>query len=82
MRAENTVIEIIELTYLALSKSSPSRLLILNRVDIKLKLLTVHLRLAHKTRSLNDAGFAELAGQIVVLGKMLGGWIKQTKTRK
>lgn len=79
VRIENATLEIIELIYLASGKNNASRLLILNKADIKLKILSVHLRLAYKTRCLNDAGFAELSEKYIEIGKMLGGWIKSIK---
>jgi len=64
------------------SKQGASRALILNKSDVQLKILLAHLRLAHATRCLNDAGFAELAEACVEIGKMLGGWIKTTKAHE
>ncbi len=78
-RIEMTVLNLIETLYLAQSKQGASRLLILNKADITLKMLTTHLRLAYKTKSINDAGFASLSEQVVEIGKMIGGWIKSTK---
>lgn len=77
---ENTVLEIIEFCYLAQAKREKSRLLILEKMDVKLRIFFVHLRLAHKTRCINDAGYAEISERSVELGRMIGGWIKQTKT--
>jgi hypothetical protein len=71
----------IELLYLSASKQGPSRLLILNKADILLKMLFMHLRIAYKVKCLNDAGYAELSEQCVEIGKMLGGLIKATKIR-
>ena len=82
VRIELTIIEIIEYLYLAHSKRGNSRLLILNRVDVQLRVLFMHLRLAHSTRCLNDAGFAEISTMAVEIGKMLGGWMKQTKAHE
>jgi hypothetical protein len=79
VRIENTVLEIIELLYLAQSKYGPSQLLVLNNADVTLKMLTAHLRLAYKTESINDAGFASLSEQVIEIGRMIGGWIKYTK---
>ncbi|MEK7604413.1 MAG: four helix bundle protein [Patescibacteria group bacterium] len=79
VRIENTILEIIELLYLAQSKQGASRLLILNKADVTLKMLTTHLRLAYKTGSINDAGFASLSEKIIEIGSMVGGWIKYTK---
>ncbi len=81
-RIEDVLIEILELLYLAQGKQSVSRLMILNKADVKLKILSAHVRLAHTTRSINDAGFAELSTLSVEIGRMLGGWIKATKTRE
>lgn len=73
------MLEIIELAYLAVSKKGASRLLILNKADIMLKILGVQLRLAYKTKCLTDGGFAELSAKNIEVGKILGGWIKNTK---
>ena len=78
-RIENSILELVETLYLAQSKQGTSRLLILNKADITLKMLTMHLRLAYKTKSINDAGFASLSEQVVEIGKMVGGWLKHTK---
>lgn len=81
-RVEDVLIEILELLYLAQGKQSVSRLMILNKADVKLKILSAHVRLALATRCINDAGFAELSTLSVEIGRMLGGWIKATKTRE
>jgi hypothetical protein len=78
-RIESAVIDLMESLYLAQSKQGPSRFLILNKADVQLKILTAHLRLAHATQCLNDAGFAELAEGTVEIGRMIGGWMKATK---
>jgi len=79
MRMENAVLEIIELGYLAQVKRGVSRLLILGKMDVKLRVFFAHLRLAHKTHCVSDAGYAELSRQALEIGRMIGGWIKQTK---
>ena len=79
VRIENTILEIIELLYLAQSKHGPSQILILNKADVVLKMLTMHLRLAYKTESINDSGFASLSEKVIEIGSMVGGWIKYTK---
>ena len=80
-RIENTILELIETLYLAQSKQGASRLLILNKADITLKMLTSHLRLAYKTESINDAGFASLSEKVLEIGSMVGGWLKETKAQ-
>ena len=78
-RVETTVLDLLESLYLAQSKGGASRLLILNKADVQLKMLFAHLRLAHATRCLTDAGYAELSSACVEIGRMIGGWIKATK---
>ncbi|MEI6650056.1 MAG: four helix bundle protein [Candidatus Moraniibacteriota bacterium] len=78
MRLEQSLLEIVELGYLAQSKRGTSRAMILNKMDVTLRIFFFHLRLAHDTRCLNDAGYAELSGYGVEIGKMIGGWLKKT----
>lgn len=78
VRMENTVLEITELAYLALTKQKNSKMLIINKMDILLKMSLLHLRLAHKTRCLNDAGYANLSEKHLEIGRMIGNWIKET----
>ena len=79
---ENTLLEIIELAYLALTKKSASRLLIVNKLDIILRMFFMHLRLAHKTHCLNDAGYAELSKIALEVGCMIGNWKKELAEKK
>lgn len=79
MRIEIAVLDLLESLYLAQSERGAVRLTTLNKADIRLKILIAHLRLAHATRCLNDAGFAELAEASVEIGRMIGGWLKTTK---
>jgi hypothetical protein len=74
---ENTLLEIFELGYLALTKKNASKLLIINKMDIILKMFFMHLRLAHSTKCLNDAGYAELSEGALEIGRMIGNWIKE-----
>ena len=75
-----SILEIIELSYLAGAKRGRSRLLILEKVDIKLRVHFTMLRLAWKTKCLSDAGYAEISERGIEIGRMVGGWIKKTKT--
>ena len=82
VRMENNILEITELAYLALSKQKNSKLLIINKIDILLKILSMHVRLAHKTHCLNDAGHAELSEKQLEIGRMIGNWIKELDENK
>lgn len=79
---ENTLLEIFELGYLALTKQSASKLLIINKMDIILRMFFVHLRLASSTHCLNDAGYAELSEGALEIGRMIGNWIKEIQNPK
>ncbi|MDO9230978.1 MAG: four helix bundle protein [bacterium] len=82
VRMENTLLEIIEFSYLALTKQNASKLLIINKVDITLRMFFMHLRLANGTRCLNDAGYAELSEGALEIGRMIGNWIKEIREAK
>jgi len=74
---ENTLLEIFELGYLALTKQKASKLLIINKMDIILRMFFTHLRLAQSTHCLKDAGYAELSEGALEIGRMIGNWIKE-----
>lgn len=74
---ENTLLEIFELGYLALTKQNSSKILIINKMDIILRMFFAHLRLAHNTHCLKDAGYAELSEGALEIGRMIGNWIKE-----
>jgi hypothetical protein len=50
-------------------------------MDVKLKVLASHLRVASKTRCITDAGFVDLSEKTIEIGKIIGGWIKITKAQ-
>lgn len=68
-----------ELCYLAQGKKGASQLLILNKADVKLKVLAAHLRVANKTKCISDGGFAIVSEKCLEIGRLVGGWIKETK---
>ncbi len=79
---ENTLLEIFELGYLALTKQNASKLLIINKMDITLRMFFMHLRLAEGTRCLNDTGYAELSKGALEIGRMIGNWLKEIRNPK
>jgi hypothetical protein len=80
VRIENTILEIIELLILATGKHGASQGLILNKADVLLKVLRMMIRIANKVHALPEMGFIEISEQMIEIGKMLGGWIKTTKS--
>lgn len=75
-KCENITLEILELLFLANSKQSRSRLLILNKVDVKLKILKTLIRLCFDVKVINQKKYLILQEKLQEIGKMLGGWIK------
>jgi hypothetical protein len=79
-RCENLILEVIELTLLAHSKSQKSsKLLILNKIDIKLKFLKYLIRACMDTKAISDKKYVFFEESLQEIGKMLGGWIKSIK---
>ena len=76
--------ELIEFLVLALKKSGQSRLLILHKMDCKLQVLKITLRLLHQTQALSDRHYAQASEQLVTIGRELGGFIlaQETKTKE
>jgi hypothetical protein len=78
-RSENLTLEILELLFLANSKQKASRLLILNKVDVKLKILKMLIRICFDIKDIDQKKYILLQEHLQEIGKMLGGWIKQTQ---
>jgi len=56
-----------------------NKIIILQRISIKLDLLKILLRLAKDSQSMNEKNYLDLQTILQEIGKMLGGWIKSTK---
>jgi four helix bundle protein len=54
---------------------------VLQDADAALKRLRVYLRLAHRWRWLNDGQYRHVSEMIAEIGRMVGGWIKQNRSR-
>lgn len=79
LKCENITLEILELLYLANSKPAKSRLLILEKIDVKLKFLQSLIRTCMEARIINIRKYTLLEEKLLEIGRMLGGWIKYTK---
>jgi len=77
-KCENIILEILELLFLANSKQKASRLLILNKVDVKLKVLKTLIRLCFDVKAIDQKKYILLQERLQEIGKMLGGWIKSS----
>lgn len=81
LRIENLILEILEFFILAMSKREKSKLLILEKADVKLKILKLLIRLSNENKITEDNRHIILSEQIIEIGKILGGWIKKTKEK-
>lgn len=70
-----------EAIYDANARSGPARLQQLQSADADLNKLRLYLRLAHEWRWLNSGQYRHVSGMVTDIGKLLGGWIKQTRGR-
>lgn len=71
--------EILEMLYEANSKSGTARLELLEKVDLKLKILQAVIRLCVDSKALDQNKYLNLQTPLQEIGKMLGGWIKTTR---
>lgn len=53
----------------------------LQDLDVEIAKMKAYLRLSHELRFLPDKKYEVWSGQIVEIGKMLGGWLKTVKAR-
>jgi len=69
----------LELLFLANSKQNQQKLSLLNRVDIKLKILKTLIRLCFDIKTIDQKKYLLLQEYLQEIGKMLGGWLKSIK---
>lgn len=78
-KSENVVLNILEKLYEANAKHGQERLMILQLVDTKLKILLTLIKALYDIKAINNKKFFQLSESVIEIGKMLGGWIKATK---
>jgi hypothetical protein len=67
-----------EAVFAAQSTRGPRRQAALQDADAALNGLRLYLRLVHRWRWLSDGQYAHVSAQVAEVGKLLGGWIKQS----
>lgn len=80
-KLEQFTLEFFELMMLAREKEGASKLLILQKADVKLKILKLFTRMSFDTKSLPEKKYIEAEKKLLEIGKMLGGWIRQANTK-
>lgn len=79
VQIEQRILKILELIMLAREKTGASKLLILHKIDVELKLLKLFLRMSFDTWALPENKYINVSERLLEIGRMLGGWINDTK---
>jgi hypothetical protein len=82
VRIEESILEVLELFLLAQTKEKSSKLLILNKADLRLKTARLLVRIAYEIKAIDQKKYLALEEKLLEIGKMLGGWIKSTNTKE
>lgn len=77
-RLMNAALDCQEAVFAAQSARGARRHEALREADAALNRLRLYLRLAHRWRWLNDGQYEHVSAQVAEIGKLLGGWIKQS----
>ena len=77
---EQTALHLLRLLFRANSQQGRQRLVLLHDIDTELKMLKTFVRLAFDIKAISDRQYLDLQAALQEIGKMLGGWIKQTQT--
>lgn len=67
-----------EAVFVAQTFRGSSRQEALARADAALNALRLYLRLAHRWHWLSDGQYAHVSAMVAEVGKLLGGWIRQS----
>jgi hypothetical protein len=80
-KCENILLDILENLLWASQLSKSEKLPILEKTSLKLNFLRVFLRLCKEIKVIDAKKYIEWQESIDEIGRMLGGWIKDTKGR-
>lgn len=80
LKLDKLILEVTENILMAAGVNSNTKLNYLYEASGKLDLAKFFLKMAWEIKVLPDKKFLLLSGKLVELGKMIGGWIKKTKT--
>lgn len=76
LKIEQQTLDFFELIILTSAKTGPSKILILQKADLKLRMIQLFVRLARDIEVLKIKRYIELEEKLLELGKMIGGWLK------
>ena len=78
-RLMNAALDCQEAVFTAQSSRDVRRDTALQDADAALNRLRLYLRLVHQWRWLSDGQYIHVSTQVAEIGKLLGGWIKQSR---
>jgi len=78
-RLQDAALDFQETIYLANAHSGRTRLNHLQTADAHLNKLRLYLRLAHEWAWLTGDQYAHVSDMVTEIGKLLGGWLRQTR---
>jgi len=80
-RCEVILLDVIENILLASSQNPKDKLPTLNHINLKLNVLRVFIRLIKDVKAIDNKKYVNLESMADEIGRMLGGWIRSTKSR-
>ncbi|MDD3774043.1 MAG: diversity-generating retroelement protein Avd [Patescibacteria group bacterium] len=78
VKIEKMSLDLIINFYQANHHNGRKRLEILDKADLKLKVLNMLVRALHDLEDINNKKYLRLEARLKEIGRMLGGWIKET----
>lgn len=81
LRLVNAAFDFNEALYDANARGGLARLRYLEAADANLDKVRLYVRLAHQWHLLSDGQHRHVSAMITEIGRLLGGWIKQTRGR-
>ena len=69
-----------EAVFEALGRRGHERRVVLQTADVALNRLRLYLRLAHHWHWLSDGQYHHVSEMVAEIGRLLGGWLKETAT--
>lgn len=79
-RCEHLILEVIENILQASSEQKQAKIPTLERCSLKLNMLRVFIRLMKDVKAIDAKKYVALEAIVDEIGRMLGGWIRSTKT--
>lgn len=79
-KVENTTLEVLERILVVIGLPKNEKMGILEEASKKLNMLRVFIRLSKDVKTIDNKKYIVLQEKLDEIGRMLGGWIKSTKT--